>query len=610
MINDLVPGDKSEPIIEPTPLKVVFVESQADELAAFIPPLEDIAEIARLKDAHFSIGDVVHRDRGSVESAFRFEMGDLLKKERQFAHSSIFQNRLANLAQLSGNRELEQHFLKRAIEVDNNDFFNDRLGENLISREKFDDAEKIFLARDLERDVHANLRLAFLHVRKSDFVSASSVIDRALAIEPFDYGSRLFEGSLRLVSGDAESAIRSFRIAEESRPNSSVLHTNLSIAYASLSNYERALVSAKKAAALDPLNKNAVSLLADLAFRQRCNEDAIPALRYYVSFEQKHAHIWAQLARSLIEIGSYDEAISALRRQGSITDSVEVWNNLGVAYHRKGKASTQKALEAFAFATSEKWTENRRVSAVALRNLCSVLFNQNEHRRVLQFTSAVVANSELFGLALKDADVSDLYIFRIVSLMNEGRTRDASELCESLLAIPDTTISLRTWLASWLIAYYSLRQNPRALKLSHEFVGLFWEREAKKDRRNDMLVNNIAFACAEFGDLAQAEHFVQMVANRVHVDPYPTATLGLLHLRRGHEERGEALYEEAVRLAHSQGDKSRIRQKMHLELARLKLAQPAVARRHLDKAIALRGGAPELAEQAREMRASLTGLTN
>ena len=66
-----------------------------------------------------------------------------------------------------------------------------------------------------------------------------------LAIEPFDFNARLLEGALRLVRGDYELAIQSFRFAAEERPNSSTLHTNFAIAYIFLKRNEKALASAR-----------------------------------------------------------------------------------------------------------------------------------------------------------------------------------------------------------------------------------------------------------------------------------------------------------------------------------------------------------------------------
>ncbi|MBR8064354.1 tetratricopeptide repeat protein [Burkholderia ambifaria] len=609
MIEDKIPNDKGGLIVEPAHINVIFTEGSGSVLSVLMPPIEDIAEIDRLKVAQFSIDEVMIRNSAISGSAFSVELSEQLKKQSLHAYSPVFNNRLANLAQLAGDRDLEERFLKKAVELSGESYFFDRLGENLILQERFADAEKLFSERNLEKDLHANLRLAFFHVKRSDFSAASKILNRAVEIDPLDYSSRLFQGSLSLVAGDPLSAIRVFRIAEEVRPNSSVLHANFSIAYASLGNYDRALGFAKRAVALDPLNKNALGLLADLSFRQKCNDDAIPALRYFLGFEQKQPQIWAQLARALLEIGSFDEAISALRRQGSLVDSPEIWNNLGVAYHRKGRATSQKALEAFAYAASNKWNVHERVSVVALRNFCAMLVTQGEHERVISATNSVVKNSELTRLALQDIEVSDLFAFRILSLSHIGHREQAVELAEALLDVPNGNSSLKAWVAAWAIAFYALREDPRASVLSERFVGLFWEPEVKKAGRADMLVNNIAFAYAELGDLARADEYLRLVSNRIHKDPYPTATLGLLHLRRGHEDRGTHLYEEAIHLALGASDKARIRQKMHLELAQFKYRDNlSAARRHLEKAIAITGGAPELTERARVMRATLGKL--
>lgn len=52
-----------------------------------------------------------------------------------------------------------------------------------------------------------------------------------------------------------------------------------------------------------------------------------------------------------------------------------------------------------------------------------------------------------------------------------------------------------------------------------------------------------------------------------------TATLGLVQMRKGHQERGQGLYEEAIGLARSSIEKVRIGQKLNLELARCAMAE-------------------------------------
>ncbi|MBA9895542.1 tetratricopeptide repeat protein [Burkholderia cepacia] len=606
MIIDKLTSEKGNLIVPPAQLNVVLVEEREGALSAPLPLLEDLTEIDRLKKTQFSLNDAMSRDRLTIDTAFSIELNEQLKKRHLHEHSPIYHHRLASLANLSGLKDLEEQFLRRAAELGKTDWYADRVGEGLIARGQYFDAEQLFSSRDLESDVHANLRLAFLQVRRQEYDSATRSLERAIRIDPFDYGARLFQGSLSLLQGNADEAVRAFRIAEDSRPNSSVLNANFAIAYVSLGKFERALGYAKRSVALDPLNRNAVGILADLAFREKSNEDAIPALRYFVRFEQRDAQVWAQLARALLEMGSFDEAIAALRHQGSLTDSPEVWNNLGVAYHRKGRSTVQKAIEAFAYATGEKWETNTRSSQVALRNLSAILFGHGAHDRVIKITDRLGTSLALQKEALTDGLISDLFVFRILSLMNRGFLEEAANLAEALVDAKDVAVNLKTWVVAWLIAFYALRDNPRAIELSNRFIGLFWEPEAKPQGRAEGLMNNIAYAFAEVGDIDRAYEYLNIISNKIHKDPYPTATLGFLHLRRGNLESGLALYEEAIGLAHVTHDKSRIRQKMYLELARAKWKDnPAVARRNLEKAIAIVDGSPELVQKAKNMQRSL-----
>jgi hypothetical protein len=183
MIEDKIPDDRSGLIVEPAHVEVIFTEGRGSVLSVQMPPIEDIAEMDKLKIAQFSIGEVASRDLAMSESSFDVELAEQLKKQAVHGYSAVFNNRLANLAQLAGDRELEEKFLRKAIELSGEGFFFDRLGENLIMRERFADAEKLFAERDLEKDLHANLRLAFFHVKRSDFDAASKVLNRAVAMQ-------------------------------------------------------------------------------------------------------------------------------------------------------------------------------------------------------------------------------------------------------------------------------------------------------------------------------------------------------------------------------------------------------------------------------------------
>lgn len=590
------PGEMS---VMPTPVEVVLAEDLSGPLSLTLPPLEDIYEMSKLRASNFSLTDLTKARLKTNERWFRDELTHQLKKEDVYGDSPLYLGRLANLALLAGDPKLEKDFLDRVLRIAPQRGALHRLGEYLIRRELSDDAETLFRSLDLAHDVHANLRIAFFCVRRSDIASAVQAVKRAISINPFDYSSRLFNGSLNLVQGKFGEAIHNFRVAEEEKPNSAVLHANMAIAYALMKNNVKALASAKRAVALDPLNQNAVCILSDLANSENCNDDAIPALRYFAAFEQKNAGVWARLARALLSIGSTDEAIAALRRQGSIVSGAEVFNSLGVAYHRKGRAFRKKAYDSFRHAAISSEPSDHKMALVASRNLCALLLEDREYKDMAVLAKVSIAADQP-RFALSDRMISDLYVFRILGEMHSGRMDSAAEIAHRVLGEPTTNLPLLVWVVSWLIAYHSLRDDgDSAIRLVNSHSSLIERLPPEDHVLRNMLVNNMAFAFAELGKVDDAEKYLQLVSNRVHVDPYPTATLGLLHIRRGHIDRALALYEEAIGLAKTDEDKARIRQKLNLELAQHHFSDNrTLANRFLDKAVAQKDGAPELSRKA------------
>ena len=81
----------------------------------------------------------------------------------------------------------------------------------------------------------------------------------------------------------------------------------------------------------------------------------------------------------------------------------------------------------------------------------------------------------------------------------------------------------------------------------------------------------------------KAQQHLNKISRYIHIDPYATATLGLLYFKRGNIDKGMALYEEAMRLAPIAYERRRIGQKMNLELGFALLARGDIqqARRRL-----------------------------
>lgn len=586
--------------VSPQNVQVVVAEEGSNPLALVLPPIEDLAEIDALKHSHISVLEISTQHVERREQAFGEQLENQKRKLERFAASPTFLNRLANLAAAAGDRDQEAHFLELARAVGDDSFFAHRIGDNLVARGRDEDAEALFSSLDLGNDVQANLKLAMFHLRRENFDLAEERIRKALEIDPISFAARLFSGGLALARREYDRAIHAFRIAAAERPTSSALHSNMAIAYVGLDMYDKALSSLKRAVALDPLNANIVILLADLTNKLKLHEEAIPSLRYFLQFEQKRPGIWSRLARACLEIGKFDEAIEALRRQASLGDNSSIWNNLGVAYARKKDSS--RALRAFKYAMELDKPNMSRTYFLAARNIAQAFADQSRVEEVLRFTRSTIA-ADKDDICRTDDWLWDIYAFHMHALRASGETDEFRKTAMSILVHGDTAQPLKGWVVAGLLAYLALyeEKSGNALRLFSECKNWIDNFASHDVSRRAVLYNNVAFAFAEAGKLDEAERYLARISDRVHKDAYPTATLGLLNIRRGNLEKGMERYEEAIHLANRQEDKVRLRQKLNLELARFWSAtEPSKARRLFEKVIAATDGEKALLRQAKQ----------
>lgn len=587
--------------VTPRPIELMLAEDGVNPLTLILQPLEDIAEIQAHSKMNFSLKEFAAIKWGQFESIFADQLTELEQKADRFHDAPTFFNRLANVAELVGDRVREEGYLRRARELSDDEFVAHRLGDNFIARNLTQEAEKLFSSLNLEQDVYANLRLAYFQVQRRDMDAALAAVTRATLIDPLDFGARLFEGSLHLVRGEYEKAIQSFRFAADERQTSCPLFTNLALAYIYIGKTEKALAAIRKAVALDPSNENSIALLADFAFSKRRNEDAVPSLRLFLQFEQKNSSMWARLARALLEIGETNEAIAALKRQGSIENTCQVWNNLGVAYHKHG--DKKKAYEAFKHAMQLDTEASSRNFFLAARNITALLIEDGAYKEILSFTKTIIAK-DVRQKVLVDPQLAEMYMFHVSSLHHIGASENAVRISEQLLSAPGVAPNVVAWLAASLISYYSLEDegNSRTFELIKRYEGFLSSQNSEYTQIKDFLANNIAFAYLEAGQIDTAKQYLQKLSHAVHKEPYPTATLGLFHMRKGNVDRAESLYEEAIRLARKPEDKRRIRQKLNFEFGREYFeSNPARARRYLQKAAEQTDLVPQIAARARSL---------
>lgn len=612
MFQNQLPAPNKQLLVPAEPVSVVLVDEGNTRLSFILPPLAELREIRELSSKNYSLYEDVEAARLRKGGDFAEELKSLLKKRDRFSESATYFTRLANLAEFAGDLSSEGEFLANAARVSVDVSFQHKIGSNLIARGQTDEAKGLFESLDLEHDLHANLRLAFLAAERNKLDEASTFVSKALHIDPTNFGARLFAGALALNRGELRWAILNFKLAAEERQTSSVF-TNLAIAYVLMHRFDKAFSVLRKAIALEPFSVHAVALFADLAFLEKRDREAIRPLENFLQLEQKNAAIWGLLARALIEIGNYRKALDALKRQASLDESSAVFNNLGVVNALLGEK--KKAGEYFNYAI-QKSKESSTDYLLAARNLLAILAEMGRFPEMLKIAKQTLAASDELDVA-RHPVFSDIYSFLISSLVRVDGRKEASRTAKHLLRnVPDLAPGLKVWLSTGLIADLAMSREkwPEALEYAQEGMKMA-PMLAQQDKRVDALKNNFAFLLLEMGRIDEAEALISQISRWIHVDPYPTATLGLLHILKGHLEKGEALYHEAIQLANTMLDRQRIAQKMHLELGRVLMEKDKrQAKLHFLRASKDSGPIREISEEAKKLMASqnicVTGKTS
>lgn len=605
MLEQKLPVAHSRLEVAPAQVRVILAEEGNDVLSAIMLPLEELREISMLSKGNFSVKQVSDHNHARLRDRLRRDLSRLLAKENRFSTSATFQSHVADLHEMLGDIESAQSRLAEAVNLSPNPSFKHRIGANLIAMGKQDEALALFEGLDLGTDVHANLRLAYLFARNDQIDDAIESVERALSISPTDFGGRLFRGALALAKQELPKAILNFKLALEERQSVSA-YTNLAISYVLIRRPDKAFIALRKAIALEPYNEHAVGLLADLAFLEKRTDISIQPLERLVEFEQKSEANWARLARALLDAGQGRKAVAALKRQASVRESSAVFNNLGVAHDRLGERN--KAMQYFRHAMSLGQSNDVNAFLLPVRNLICVLCEENEYSAARNLALKVIEGDSDFALTTNPV-FSDIYAFFIAALVRTGERKEALRLSKKILKeVPNAIPGLRVWLAASLAAEYGMVPDKfeEALEIGRQELENLARLE-RDDNRRHQLHNNLAFVLIEMGRLEEAQQHLAKISRYTHVEPYTTATLGLLNLKRGNFDKGVALYEEAMRLAPFALDRRRIGQKMNLELGYALLARGDIsqARRRLMMAAKDNEPVQQIRDRAKELLVTL-----
>jgi tetratricopeptide (TPR) repeat protein len=599
MLDTAIPEATQKLEIVPRRIEVAFGEGDGSLVRLSLPPVEELLAIRALPAQQISLNQVADSAEEFFQAIFANEAARMEQKSERYGNSATFLCRLASLKELAGDLVGAQAQLERAVQVNVDDVAYLKLGTNLFRQKRFGEAKKIYSAACLSKSVDASLRLALLSIVEGDLKRAREYADDALRNDSLDYRARLISGAIYLANADYEMAIRQFRTAAEENPTSALVLVNLAVAQLCTGHPSKAIRALKTAVRLNPINTNAIALLADLSFAQNVGEQAIGPLEILLGYEQKMPSMWARLARAYFSTKEHDKALRALRHEASLRASASVWNNIGVCIWEKGDLG--KAIQTFKYALTRTDEKGEAGRDSALLNVLGALAQDGKSEEVFRLSEEAINKEGVKRFAASER-LYPVCVHNLTSLARRGRFEEFERRIEYLLGQTFIAPRLREGLLANVLHHFTIeRPDPeRAVMHAKSVADMAARDKISSDRPGQMALNNAAFALIHVGELEKAEQLLQKLSKYIHVSPYPTATLGLLHFARGHVDRGTKLYEEAIALLNDGRLRRLFGQKLNLERARYfyQSGDLQTARKYVQLVLQVKDGIPKFISDA------------
>ena len=442
-------------------------------------------------------------------------------------------------------------------------------------------------------DLRSSLRMVELCVLDGDLEQADTWLQRAKQLDGLDWRVNMLAGTLALIAGQGAKAIHYHRLALAERPRSVRLHYTLALAHASTGHVANALRAIRVAVGLDPFWKVTLVTWADL-----CREDGAPrgvtaasrALARFLELYPDDKSVLERHASLLYEQGNFRAARRVLSDARRRLQDAAIVNNLGVLAIQSNdrKLAVREFNHARQIADSQ---HDHEMVEVATANLVRALFDSDSVDRAAATSSEYLSTVSEHDVLITDPgyQIADVLVR---SYVRQHRLSDAISLAQRWMQ-RETHPELRTSLAEALACYFSLVDvRPEQ---AHEFALIAHRVQSSPTRgaRWNSTLNNLVFTLIELGRLDEAERLAsQLEAGIGDAGAAVYATRGLLAIRRGRMEKGEALYRRGMSVAVSRDIKARIRQRLSWELGNHWASQGVLgkARRLLERAAAPRDG--------------------
>ena len=559
--------------VSPRNITVRFADGPEDQVEVILPPADGFSLSNDISVPNLSMSGAPSARSTENSDLYETEFSKLRAKHARFGSSHTYLTHLARLRHLVGDLEEAKHYLNAALDNSGESFLRIELSSMLMEQNEDEKAQSILSQCNIDQDIEANLRLAYIKVRSGELQKAKVYVDRALSIDNGDYGAQMFAGAIYLSKEEWEQAVRCFRVAAEAKNYSSTLYSNLAVAYWGLGEKEKTIQTLRKAINLDPMNENAVLFLADVMFLMGSPEKCISPLEVILSYRKDSEALWARAARAFYELGKREpkdhsalkKALDALTIQSKLRDSSDVINNIGVVYSALGNTLKARRYFANAWATARQIREE---DGIPFSNLLGELVTLGSYDKAFQLSKEYLESR-------RKNVYPRIFVHYIASMEELGKRSEAAleaeRIIESNLADDDTNLNL--------LAY--LLYNKTLIEPDSDAIMRFFPKVEELLKRCHALsnklrcraINNLVFALLKIGNITQAMRFLGALGRWVHNDPYVTATFGLYHLKKGNIDRAQTFYQDSILLAVGPISKERIRQRMNIEFGRFYLEQ-------------------------------------
>ena len=321
------------------------------------------------------------------KQALEIEIRNLLIHKERFSKSSTYFAKLSGIYEVYGNKLEAINYAKKASELNHTPDIVYRLGESFLQDGKNEEAFSIFLELKNKKHIESYLRLAESAINNQKFEEADELINEALSLDSLDWRLRLLAGTLAMTRKEFQQAVRHYRVAIDSKPNSSILKHNLAIPYYLLGNTKRALKEAQKAILTNPFNTQALILLADITLKEDNKKSLknIIKLQYYLesylSLMPKENSLIGRLADVYLLQNKIKEGIELLSNKKSELKNPMIVNNLGVFWSSKeSKVASKYYLDAIHMAGGFDVASQNRGASFAALNLANLLINKKQYK--------------------------------------------------------------------------------------------------------------------------------------------------------------------------------------------------------------------------------------